>query len=276
MRDFFNSPRFKVLLGVAVFLAGMMAYAGANGRLTAAPQQILTVLAQPFQWAGAQISGGVGGLWQKYTTVDQLAEENQRLSEQNAALQQKLVEYDKLKAENEAFKKLAGIQQDHPESTLASGFVIGRDSLESFGGFTVDQGALHGVARGDTVISDNGYLVGTVIEAGLTSSKVLTVLHPSFSAAAAVSRTRDNGILTGSTDYAEAGQCVVTNLTRDTLATNGDQVITTGLGGVYPADMLVGNIDRIEPDASGKSVMAVIDPGAEILSLTHVFIITDF
>ena len=98
----------------------------------------------------------------------------------------------------------------------------------------------------------------------------------SFSAAAAVSRTRDNGILTGSTDYAEAGQCVVTNLTRDTLATNGDQVITTGLGGVYPADMLVGNIDRIEPDASGKSVMAVIDPGAEILSLTHVFIITDF
>ena len=146
MRDFFNSPRFKVLLGVAVFLAGMMAYAGANGRLTAAPQQILTVLAQPFQWAGAQISGGVGGLWQKYTTVDQLAEENQRLSEQNAALQQKLVEYDKLKAENEAFKKLAGIQQDHPEYTLASGFVIGRDSLESFGGFTVDQGTLHGVA----------------------------------------------------------------------------------------------------------------------------------
>ncbi|MBQ7859181.1 MAG: rod shape-determining protein MreC [Faecalibacterium sp.] len=276
MRDFFESPRFKVLLAVAVFLAGMMAYAGANGRLTAAPQEILTVLAQPFQWVGAQISGAVGGLWEKYTAVDQAWEENERLAEENAALQQKLVEYDKLKAENDAFKKLAGIQEDHPEYTLASGFVIGRDTLEAFGGFTVDQGTLQGVQRGDTVISDDGYLVGTVIEAGLTSSKVLTILHPSFSAAGAISRTRDNGIITGSADYAAEGQCVVTSLTRDTLATNGDQIITTGLGGVYPADMLVGNIDRIEPDASGKSVMAVVDPGAEILSLTHVFIITNF
>lgn len=276
MRDFFYSWKFKTLVVIAVFLAGMMAYAGANGRLTAAPQEVLTVIVSPFQWVGAKISGGVEGLWEKYTTIDEVRAENETLREENAELRQQLVEYDRLKAENDAYRKLAGLQEEHPEYTTVSGFVIGRDSLDSFGSFTVDKGTLNGVEKGNTVISDDGYLVGTVIEASLTSCKILTILHPSFSAAAAISRTRDNGILSGSASYAADGKCVVNNLSRDTLATVGDQIITTGLGGVYPPDVLVGVIREIVPEAGGKSAVAVIAPGVDIYDLTHVFIITDF
>ncbi len=275
MKDFFDSYKFKILMVIALFLAGMMAYAGANDRLTAAPQEILSVISAPFQWVGAKISGGVTDLWDRYTTVDEVQAENEALREQNAALKQQLVDYDKLKAENDAYKKLAGIQEEHPENTYASAFVIGRDSLDTFGSFTADQGTLNGVEKGDTVISDEGYLVGTVIEANLTSCKVLTILHPSFSAAGAVSRTRDNGIITGNADYAPEGQCIVTNLSRDTLANTGDQIITTGLGGVYPADLLVGSIAQLLPEESGKSAIAVVQPGADIYDLTHVFIITN-
>ena len=46
MKDFFDTWKFKILVAVAVFLVGIMAYAGANGRLTAAPQELLSV-AQP-------------------------------------------------------------------------------------------------------------------------------------------------------------------------------------------------------------------------------------
>ena len=276
MKDFFDSYKFRILLAIAVFLAGIMAYAGANGRLTAAPQEILGVVAAPFQWVGAQVSGGIAGVWEKYTTVDEVQAENEQLRKDNAALRQQLAEYDKLKAENEAYKKLAGIQEDHPQNTYASAFVIGRDSLDTFGSFTANKGTLDGVAKGDTVINDEGYLVGTVIEANLNSCKVLTILHPSFAAAGAVSRTRDNGIVTGSAAQAAEGLCIMTNLTRDTLANTGDQIITTGLGGVYPADLLVGSIVQLQPEESGKSAIAVIRPGADIDGLTHVFIITDF
>lgn len=276
MKDFFDSYKFKILLVIAVFMAGIMAYAGANDRLTAAPQELLSVVSAPFQWVGSRISTGVSGLWEKYTTVDEVQAENEALREENAALKQQLVDYDRLKAENEAYEKLAGIQEDHPENTYASAFVIGRDSLDTFGSFTADKGTLHGVEKGDTVISDEGYLVGTVIEANLTSCKVLTILHPSFAAAGCVSRTRDNGIITGSADYAPEGLCIMTSLTRDTLANTGDQIITTGLGGVYPADLLVGSIEQLLPEESGKSAIAVIRPGADVDGLTHVFIITDF
>lgn len=276
MKDFFDTWKFKILIAVAVFLVGLMAYAGANGRLTAAPQELLSVAVAPFQKVAAAVSGGVSSLWEKYTNIDAIMEENETLREENAELRSQMVEYDRLKAENEAYKKLEQIQEENPQNTYVSAFVIGRDTLDEFGGFTLDKGTAHGVERGDTVISDEGYLLGVVIEADLTSCKVLTILHPSFNASVVVSRTRDNGILTGDASYAEQGLCLFTNLARDSMATVRDQVITTGLGGVYPPDVLVGTIVELLPESSGKSTIAVVEPGGDVFGAKHAFVITQY
>ncbi len=276
MKDFFDTWKFKILVGIAVFLAAIMAYAGANGRLTAAPQEILSVAVAPFQRAAAAVSNGVSSLWEKYTNIDAILEENEKLTAENAELRGQMVDYDKLKAENEAYKALTNIQEQHPEMSYVSSFVIGRDPLDSFYGFTLDQGSLDGVEANDAVTSDEGYLLGVVTEVDLTSCKVMTILHPSFNAAGVVSRTRDNGIITGSADYAAEGLCILSNLSRSTLTKANDQVITTGLGGVFPPDVLVGVVQELVPEASGKSTIAVIKPGADPRTVKHVFIITNY
>ena len=276
MKDFFDTWKFRILVGIAVFLVGIMAYAGANGRLTAAPQELLSVAAAPFQKAAAVVSGNVAALWEKYTNIDAVMEENETLRTENAELRQQMVDYDRIKAENEAYKALETIQSQRPEMSCLSGFVIGRDPLDSFWGFTLDRGTLDGVAVDDAVISDEGYLLGMVVEVEATSCKVMTILHPNFNAAGVVSRTRDNGIITGSSDYAADGLCVLTNLNRNTLTQKSDQVITTGLGGVFPADVLVGVVREVVPEVSGKSSIAVIEPGADPRTVRHAFIITNF
>ena len=276
MKDFFDTWKFKILVGIAVFLAAIMAYAGANGRLTAAPQEILSVAVAPFQRAAAAVSNGVSSLWEKYTNIDAILEENEKLTTENAELRGQMVDYDKLKAENEAYKALTNIQEQHPEMSYVSSFVIGRDPLDSFYGFTLDQGSLDGVEANDAITSDEGYLLGVVTEVDLTSCKVMTILHPSFNAAGVVSRTRDNGIITGSADYAAEGLCILSNLSRSTLTKASDQVITTGLGGVFPPDVLVGVVQELVPEASGKSTIAVIKPGADPRTVKHVFIITNY
>lgn len=275
MRNFFESRKFKILLIVAVFLAGVMAYAGANGRLTAAPQELVSTALYPFQWISSHISASVGHVWEKYTSFDKVQEENEALRKDNKALRDKLVEYDRMEAELRAYKKLDEIQEQNPDNTYASAFVIGRDTLDMFGGFTVNAGSMDGIQKGDVVVSDEGYLVGIVRDVNLTSCKVMTILHPSFAAAAAISRTRDNGILSGSSSYAPDGLCVMTNLSRQSEVEVEDQIITTGLGGVFPEDVLVGMVQEVMPEASGKSLMAVVKPGADVLSLTHVFVITN-
>ena len=276
MKDFFDTWKFKILVGIAVFLAAIMAYAGANGRLTAAPKEILSVAVAPFQRAAAAVSNGVSSLWEKYTNIDAILEENEKLTTENAELRGQMVDYDKLKAENEAYKALTNIQEQHPEMSYVSSFVIGRDPLDSFYGFTLDKGSLDGVEANDAITSDEGYLLGVVTEVDLTSCKVMTILHPSFNAAGVVSRTRDNGIITGSADYAAEGLCILSNLSRSTLTKANDQVITTGLGGVFPPDVLVGVVQELVPEASGKSTIAVLKPGADPRTVKHVFIITNY
>ena len=275
MKDFFSGIKYRLLVGVVVFFAGMMAYAGANDRLTTAPQEILGLMLTPFQKATAFVSGSLDSMADKYIRIDEIISENERLTQENADLRQQLVEFDKMKAENEAFRSLQHIEEIKPEYSYLLAFVIGRDSMEQFGGFTIDKGTFHGVEKGDTVISSNNYLVGVVVEANLTSSKVLTVLSPSFNAAGVVSRTRDNGILTGNSTYALEGLCTFTNLSRDTLATVGDEIITTGLGEVYPPDIAIGTVQELLPEASGKTTTAIVAPGDEINSVREVFIITD-
>ena len=105
LKDFFETWKFKILIGIAVFLVGIMAYAGANDRLTAAPQELLSVAVAPFQRAAAAVSSGVASLWENYANIDAILEENQQLSEENASLRSQMVDYDKLKAENDALKK---------------------------------------------------------------------------------------------------------------------------------------------------------------------------
>ena len=276
MKDFFDTWKFKILVAVAVFLVGIMAYAGANGRLTAAPQELLGVVLMPLQKVTSALSGGIGSVWEKYTSIDEVMEQNEQLEAENAELRQQIVDYDRIKAENEAYKALANIQKKNSNATYVSGFVIGRDPLDEFGGFTLDKGTADGVAVNNAVISDRGYLLGMVVEADPTSCKVMTILHPSFNAAGVISRTRENGIITGSADYAADGQCVLTNLDRATEARKGDQVITTGLGGVFPANLLVGTVQEVVPEQSGKSSSAVILPGADPRTVKHVFIVTEY
>ena len=275
MKDFFDTWKFKILVIVAVFLVGIMAYAGANGRLTAAPQELLSVVLTPLQKVTSALSGGAASVWEKYTSIDDVMDRNEQLEAENAELRQQMVDYDRIKAENDAYKALARIQDTNSEASYVSAFVIGRDPLDEFGGFTLDQGSTDGVAVNDAIISDRGYLLGVVVEVEATSCKVMTILHPNFNAAGVVSRTRDNGIITGSSDYAVDGLCVLTNLNRNTLTQKSDQVITTGLGGVFPADVLVGVVREVVPEVSGKSSIAVIEPGADPRTVRHAFIITN-
>ncbi len=68
-------------------------------------------------------------------------EQNEQLTAENAELRQQMVDYDRIKAENEAYKALANIQEKKQQCHLCVRlFVIGRDPLDEFGGFTLDKG----------------------------------------------------------------------------------------------------------------------------------------
>ncbi|MEG2403668.1 MAG: rod shape-determining protein MreC, partial [Oscillospiraceae bacterium] len=275
-RDFFASKKFKVLMCIVVILAGFMAYAGANGRLSAAPQELLAAALVPFQRVSAMLSGGISGLVTKYAQIDEVMAQNETLKKRVSDMEKQMVEYDRMQMENQQYKDLYKIREEKPEFKVASGSVIARDAMEQFSSFTLDVGSSSGIEQYDVVINSEGCLVGQVLEAGPNWCKVITIIDPTLNAAAIVSSTRDTGIVTGDAEYAAMGKCVMTNLSRETMATEGDLVTTTGLGGVFPKNIIVGAIEEITPEISGKSMVAVIQPNAKISTLTMAFVITEY
>lgn len=275
MKEFFGSVKFKILLCLLALLAGFMAYAGANGRWSAAPQELLATVLAPFQRLGALISGGIEGLQERTASIDEVLAENEQLKEELNRLRQEMLDYDDMKAENELYRAYYQIEDAYSDYELVSAFVIGRDPLEKYYGFTIDRGTRDGVAVNNVVISPEG-AVGRVTAVGYNYAEVLTVLDPAVGMGCTISRTRDIGLAEGDSLLAQEGLLKMSYLPRENLVAAGDLVVTTGLGGVFPAGLVVGTVEDIVPETSGKSMYAVVAPAAEVRTITSVFVITNY
>lgn len=275
MKHFFESTKLKILAAVSMVLIGFMVYAATSEEYASLPSQIVAGVLSPFQSAFAAVSDKVTDFTGWFAQANELYEENQQLQEENIELQNQLIEMEQLRAENEQYKEYLGIIDDYEDITLEPAFVIGRDALDSYYSFTVDKGSTDGIELYDTVISSSG-VVGIIVEVYTYTSKVMTVLDPSFSMAVLVTQTNDTGIVSGNTDLAGEGFTMLSYLSNDSEAEVGDQVITSGISGLYPADLILGTITSIESESHGKSLYAVIEPAVDVQEIKDVFIITSF
>ena len=107
-------------------------------------------------------------------------------------------------------------------------------------------------------------------------SKVQTILDASVNIGGVDIHTLDTGILTGSIPLAQEGRCKLGFLPRESGATPGDTIVTSGTGGLLPRGLIIGEIDTVEMETSGLSLYATITPAADIKGAKQVLVITDF
>lgn len=154
--------------------------------------------------------------------------------------------------------------------------VTQRSSTNWGSDLTLNKGTDHGVAVNDCVIDQYGNLVGVVTEVGSNWALVTTILDPQTELGGHISRIDESAILEGDFTLMQDGLLKLTYLPTDTLLVSGDQVTTSGLGGLYPEGLTVGDIRTLHTEADGYSRYAVVVPDADILNIRYVYIITDF
>lgn len=275
MKDFFKSWRFKVLLVIMLLMLGFMLYAASRPELSTLTANFLSAITSPFQKLSSNISGAASGFFDKILNSDKIYNENQALKEEIRRLNEMLVDFDRYKAENEQYKDFLHVKEENPDFTFAPATVIGRDPNDRFGSFTIDKGLLDGVELYDPVITADG-LVGRVYQVGSISCKVMTILDPQINVGSFVSSTRDTGVASGELTLSLEGRLKLLYLSRDTKASPGDLVVTSGTGGVFPRNLIIGNILQVLPETHGNSYYAVIEPKVDVSSVTEVFVITSF
>lgn len=275
MRDFFSSKKFKILVAVAVLMVGFMIRAAWTDGLGTFASQLLGAVTTPFQQLSSSISGSATAFLQKFVMADEISEENERLREEIRQLNEKLVDYETTKQQNQLYEKFLKINDNRPDFEFVPSSVIGRDPDDRFYSFTIDKGSLAGVSPRDPVITADG-LVGIVAETGLTYSRVITVLDAGLKVGCYVDRTRDVGMSEGTVELALSGQCKMSYLSRESGAAAGDTIVTSGVGGIFPKDLIIGKVAEIRMESHGISLYAVVEPTADIQNVKDVFVITGF
>lgn len=276
MKDFFRNNGLLILIAAALLAAltavGSYLFQGAPNPL----ENVLGVVTTPIRDGISALAGRAEGIHNYSFHYEELQAENERLRAELAQLQETARDAEAAVKENERLRELLGLREQRRELTFESATITARSTSNWASTMTLSKGSAQGVAAGDCVVDAAGNLVGIIDEAGTNWSTMITVVDATLEMGALLSRTESIAILEGDFTLMAQERLKLTYLPENTELLTGDLVLTSGLGGNYPSDLVVGTIASIHTDASGMSRYAVITPAADLESLVQVFIIKDF
>ena len=154
--------------------------------------------------------------------------------------------------------------------------VVSRDPGNWFSTITVDKGTADGIAVDQAVITNNKALVGRVYEVGSNWAKIITVTDPECSAGALIERSGEYGVTEGDATLEQEGKCKLSYISKNTNIIVGDTLVTSGLGGIFPAGLSIGKVMSMKTDVQGISQYAVVEPACDLKKLKNVLIITSW
>ena len=275
MNNFFKSTTFKVLITGAIVLLSASIMATLTSTATSPLTKVVSVITSPLQnvasYFSAKFDTLTGGFISSKSYQDRVSE----LEEQVAEYQKQLVDYEKTKKQLATYEEFLDVREKNPDYKWVHATVIGRDSAEIFGSFTIDQGSKHGVKINDAVISGE-YLIGVVTEVNPTSSVVRSVFDPSVNVAAYEIRTGELGYVCADYKLSVNGQCKLAGLKTDTAISQGGIVCSSGTGGIFPKDLIVGTVKEVHKSETDLSAYAVIEPTVNSKEIHDCFVITSF
>lgn len=208
-------------------------------------------------------------------SIDEIRAENEALKKENAELRNQLVNYYDTLTENIRLWKFYDLKKENPQYTIVPSIVLRRDSNDEFYAFTLDKGSTSDIAVNDPVVSQNG-LVGWVSEVDLNTCKVVTVLSPQTSVGAIDNKSSDTGIISGSAKYCDDNLTTFSKLSADHKVKKGHIITTTGISGLYPKGLIIGEVVDVCYDTYNTSYYAVVKPYDDIQTITELAIITDY
>lgn len=197
--------------------------------------------------------------------------ENHILREQNARLSKEALERDALQRENDRLRNLLDLRiKIYPEAIPAE--VLAHDVRDWFYSFILNKGSKDGIVKSAAVVTGSASapaLVGRIVEVTDRTSKVLLITDPVSAVSVAVRSSGALGLLEGR----NRPQVLVRYLSNRSHVLPGDEIITVGLGGVFPPGVPVGRVRKVMPTPDGFFKEALVIPYLDFASIQQVLVL---
>ncbi len=231
-------------------------------------------------WIGRVFSKPVNGVVNFVDSVDNLVntfEENQHLKLKIDEIDELQVRVADLETENERLRQTLDLNQILSQYTVSNATVISRNPDQWQETLMIDVGTNHGIEKDMAVMAGNG-LIGRVIEVNPHSSKVLLLTTQQDNASkvsARIQTDEDGGSAIGIIDSYDPtkGNYMMTQVDPAAEIEPGDMVITSGLGGVIPSSLLIGEVADAYMDEHGLSQIVEVVPAGEMTDIRFVTVI---
>jgi rod shape-determining protein MreC len=267
MRNFYSRSVQTTILFLLV--AGILALA-LSGSLGFISGNFNTLLVSMQSWIFTRFV-----VIQEFLTVPRdvvaLRQRNAELETEVSRLQAQVVQLQNSVSDVDALAALVNFSRSNPENSYIAASVIGRDPSPFLRYIIIDRGSSDGLRRGMPVVTDQG-LVGRVDAVINSAARVQLITDTSSAVNVRLEKAKTEAILTGTV----SGDLELDLVPQDVTLAPGDLVLTSGLSGGFPADLIVGQVLNSRKRDADLFQQAVIQPVVDFTKLKIVLIITDF
>jgi len=228
----------------------------------------------PLQRALSTFSRKISHGFTSVRGIGDLVDQNQLMSAELVHLRNEVRDLQLLETENCELRKQLQFIERSPRK-LISCEVIARDISGWWQTIRLSKGASEGVAPDMAVVTLDG-LIGKIISGSSRTADVLLISDPSCKVSAQIVRTGSFGVLRGTGGSGSRRPvCAMEFINKNLTIQEGDEVVTSGLGGVFPKGLLIGYVERIYPDDTGLFQRADVLPKADLDVLDYVFVVAE-
>ena len=270
MKPFKNKLAVTIVL-LSVAFCGMIIYSlqsDANGISSS-----VSTVVSPLQKIVYNINSRVKETVDFVLNFSEVKLENEQLKQKNAELANELIEYESLKDEVERLREALNFTESRSNYNYVGVNIIGYSGSSLSDGYIIDKGSNDGIAKNMVVVSYKG-LVGKVTKVSSNFAVVQSILNENIAVAVMDQQTRDaTGVLQGLSDKKDTNMTVVYNLPIDSDVKEGDIIITSGLGKIYPKEIPVGTVVSVQEDNVKVMKSAVVEPFVNFNKLEELFVV---
>lgn len=259
-----------VFLVVCVLLAVGLIVASRAGVL-APVEDLLSVPLNAVSGVFNRVALAINDNLSRFSDIQTLQSRIADLETALALYQSELVELREVNSDYQRLSDLLRYTTSVRNQETVTGNVIAVDESGFLRTITVDRGTRDGVAIGMPVVTGQG-LVGRVIRVSATASRVMLVTEPSSAVSARLETTRVQGTVRGQ----PAGTLLMDMIPLDAQVQNGDLVLTSGLGGNFPPDIVIGQVTSVRLASTGLNQVAQVRSLINFDTLEFVLIVTNF
>jgi rod shape-determining protein MreC len=203
--------------------------------------------------------------------ITRLRQENADLISENATLQTQIIALQQQVTEIELLSALLDFARARPENAYQAAAVIGRDPSPFLHYVIINRGSDDGIRRGMPVVAQEG-LVGRVAQVTANAARVELISDPAAQVGVQLQPSEVDGALTGSI----TGALSIDLIPQDAELQAGDLVFTSGIGGLFPSNILVGQVSSVRQEAQALFQKATVQPVVDFTRLEIVLVIVNF